>query len=89
MINWKWIAIYYLWINFITFFLFWYDKRKARHHQYRISEKSLLGCVLLGGCLGSSLAMTWIHHKNRKKKFILFTILAFLLHGIFWIKWLR
>lgn len=60
---------YLLFINFITFFLFGYDKRKARKNEWRISEKTLLLLAAAGGAAGAWLGMYVFRHKTMKKKF--------------------
>ncbi|AIG31208.1 DUF1294 domain-containing protein [Flavobacterium psychrophilum] len=65
------ILIYFFIINTIGFFLIGYDKRMAIAHQYRISEKTLLSIVFLGGIIGSGLAMLFFKHKTSKTSYLL------------------
>ena len=44
-------------MNLLGFFLMMTDKRRARRHKRRISERTLLTVAALGGSLGSLLAM--------------------------------
>lgn len=75
------LTLYYLIsINIITLVAMAIDKNKARKDKYRIKEKTLLLLILLGGFIGSFLAMIKIRHKNKKKKFIITTILS----GLLW-----
>lgn len=65
---------YYIWdyliiINFITFFLFGLDKRRAKKHKWRIQEKNLFIFCLLGGSLGGVVGMYIFRHKTLKKSF--------------------
>lgn len=67
------ILIYYLIvINIVAWIAYGVDKKRAIRKQYRISERSLLGLSLFGGCIGSLLGMISFHHKIRKSKFWLF-----------------
>ena len=64
------ILIYFLIINIIGFVLITYDKKMAIAHQYRISEKTLLLIVFLGGIIGSGLAMLFFGHKTSKTSYL-------------------
>lgn len=75
---------YFITINIVGFLLFAIDKRKAQKYKYRISEACLLFVSLIGGALGSILAMGILKHKNSKIKFaiglpllLIFNFLAF------------
>ena len=52
-------------INFIAFILYGVDKHRARNHQWRISEKILIGIAVIGGSIGAILGMHFFHHKTR------------------------
>jgi uncharacterized membrane protein YsdA (DUF1294 family) len=65
------ILIYSFTINFIGFFLIWYDKNKAINNQHRISENTLLAIVAFGGTIGSGLAMILFRHKTSKTSYLL------------------
>lgn len=59
----------YLWlivINIITFVVFGIDKKKAIDGKFRIKELTLFVLSLLGGSLGGLIAMHTFHHKTRK-----------------------
>lgn len=58
-------------INIITFFLYGFDKKRARCKLRRIPEKVLIGLALIGGSVGALLGMNVFHHKIRKWKFII------------------
>ena len=62
---------YFLIVNIFGFFQIAYDKRQAIKGKRRISERSLLGIVLLGGTVGSGLAMLIFRHKTAKTSYIL------------------
>jgi uncharacterized membrane protein YsdA (DUF1294 family) len=57
-------------VNFIAFILIGYDKRLAIRNKKRISEKTLLTWVALGGSIGSSLAMSIFRHKTSKTSYL-------------------
>jgi uncharacterized membrane protein YsdA (DUF1294 family) len=61
----------FLAINLIAFVLIGYDKQLAIKNKNRISEKTLLAWVAVGGTIGSSLAMSIFRHKTSKKSFLL------------------
>ncbi|MFV8331843.1 DUF1294 domain-containing protein [Flavobacterium sp. GSP14] len=47
-----------------------YDKFLAENHQRRISERTLLSFVFLGGTIGSGIAMLLFRHKTAKKSYL-------------------
>ena len=61
--------IYLVMINVLSFFIMGLDKVKAKKQRYRISENTLLFVALIGGSLGSYLAMYCFHHKTKPIKF--------------------
>lgn len=83
----KYLFIYYIILNFITFFLYGIDKRKAKRNKYRISEFTLIVLAYLGGCFGAWMGMHFFHHKTKHMKFKILVPLAVLLHigGLIWI----
>jgi len=68
------LALYVL-INLIAFFLYAYDKRKARSDGWRTPESTLLVVAFLGP-FGAYGAMRIFHHKTRK--FIFYLVPVFL-----------
>lgn len=69
--------LYYLTsINLLTLFLMMLDKKRAKKGAYRISEKTLLLNIILGGFIGSVIGMLKIRHKNKKFHFIITTIVS-------------
>ncbi|WP_175620624.1 DUF1294 domain-containing protein [Chryseobacterium schmidteae] len=59
-----------IFINLLTFFVFFADKRKAIKHQRRISENRLLMLSFFGGSLGAGIGMLIFRHKISKKIFL-------------------
>ncbi|WP_373428008.1 DUF1294 domain-containing protein [Chryseobacterium sp. PTM-20240506] len=62
---------YLLAINIVCFFIFGIDKRKAKMHQRRISENTLLALALFGGSVGGIFGIFIFRHKISKKSFLL------------------
>lgn len=60
-----------IFINLLTFFVFFADKRKAIKHQRRISENTLLMLSFFGGSLGAVMGMLIFRHKTSKKVFLI------------------
>ena len=63
------MGIYLIAINVITFLLFVIDKEKAKRGAWRISEKTLLTCALIGGSVGGLAGMYLVRHKTQKPMF--------------------
>lgn len=80
----KALFIYILAINIIALLLFVYDKveseKKTRSRRNRISENTLLLVSLLGGSLGSLIAMYVFRHKTRKPFFVIGIPVLFVLN---------
>ena len=85
----KFIIIYIISINLITFLLMYIDKKKAKKGKWRIKESTLFTLVLLGGGIGGICGMYVFRHKNKKARFvfgfpaILITEIIFILVYIF------
>ena len=62
MKQWIWYLIV---INILAFILYGIDKKRARDHAWRISERMLIGIVLIGGSVGAIAGMLLFHHKTR------------------------
>lgn len=72
----KYILIYLLIINFLSFALFFIDKYKARKYRWRIKERTLHIVGFMGGIIGSMTAMMFLRHKIKKRKFVFITIIG-------------
>lgn len=66
----QYIAIYLLLMNLLALTLMGLDKSRARRHQWRISERTLFLCSLLGGSLGSWAGMYLFRHKTKHWYFV-------------------
>lgn len=62
-------VIYILIVNLIGFCAMGIDKRRARRHEWRISESTLIAIALLGGSIGSFAGMKKFRHKTKHAKF--------------------
>lgn len=63
------IIMYLIAVNILAFVAFGIDKMKARAHQWRIAENTLLGIAVCGGSLGAICGMRLFRHKTRHAKF--------------------
>lgn len=72
----KYLLIYVVVINILTYAVFGWDKYKAKRGAWRISEKSLLFLCAIGGASGGLIAMNAFKHKRQK---VLFKVLVPLL----------
>jgi uncharacterized membrane protein YsdA (DUF1294 family) len=61
----------FLVLNIIAFVLMGYDKKLAQNNKRRISEKTLLTFVVIGGSIGSGLGMLFFRHKTAKRSYLL------------------
>jgi uncharacterized membrane protein YsdA (DUF1294 family) len=65
------LYFYFLAINIFSFLQTGYDKRSAIRRKNRISERSLLIFVALGGTLGASIGMLLFRHKTSKRSYLI------------------
>ncbi|MDE6312161.1 MAG: DUF1294 domain-containing protein [Lachnospiraceae bacterium] len=65
------VLIYLAVMTLLGFGSMYLDKRKAKLHQWRISEKVLFLIAILGGSVGSNVGMRVCHHKTRHWYFVL------------------
>lgn len=80
----KYVVIYLMVVNIVTFLMYGLDKQKAKRDSRRIPEKTLLGAALIGGSAGAFIGMRVFHHKTKKIKFFLGVPLIFLVQtGLF------
>ena len=67
----KWMALYLAVMNLLGVYLMWTDKRRAKNRMWRVPEKVLFGCSLLGGSIGTWAGMYLFRHKTKHPKFFL------------------
>ena len=76
----KLLIAYLLIMNIAGIIIMAVDKSKARHHAWRIPEKSLFGVSLLGGSLGTWAGMYIFRHKTKHWYFVIGMPAIFVLH---------
>ena len=79
---------WFLYLNVLTFIVYGVDKYKAKHNQWRISEKTLLGLAAAGGSIGAWAGMMVFRHKTQHLKFKLGVPVLLLLQaavGVYWL----
>lgn len=67
----KIIVGYLIIINIIGLFIMAVDKKRAIKQQWRIPEKTLFMCSLLGGSIGTWVGMYAFHHKTKHWYFVI------------------
>lgn len=88
-----WLTAYFLLISLIAITATLLDKYRARRHKWRIPEATLLLLSALGGSAAMLITMRLIHHKTRKKKFMIGIPVILILQlaaaaAVFWlIRW--
>ena len=63
------IIIYFAGVNLLGFLSMGIDKKRAKNHEWRISEAVLFFFAIIGGSIGSLLGMKLFRHKTKHKKF--------------------
>jgi uncharacterized membrane protein YsdA (DUF1294 family) len=67
----------YLIMNIVGIFIMGEDKKRAKKHEYRISERTLWFVSILGGAVGTTIGMQLFRHKTKHLSFkIGFPLLA-------------
>ena len=81
------VAIWYylIIINVFTFFLYGFDKYKARKGAWRIPESRLLFFAAIGGSAGALIGMFVWHHKTKHAKFYIGVPVIFVLELLYMI----
>ncbi|HEX3037679.1 MAG TPA: DUF1294 domain-containing protein [Oscillospiraceae bacterium] len=67
----KFLLIYFILINLIAILATASDKRRAIKHKWRVPESTLLILSGLGGSISMLVTMRMIHHKTKRKKFMI------------------
>ena len=75
----KYVIIYLLIVNVITFLLYGFDKWKAKRDKWRVPEKTLLMFAVVGGTIGAFAGMQVFRHKTKHAKFVIGVPLIFIL----------
>ena len=71
-----WVVAYLI-MNIAGLVIMWEDKRRAKKHEYRISERTLWLVALFGGAIGATAGMQLYRHKTKHTSFkIGFPVLA-------------
>ncbi len=76
------LTSYLILINLIAFLAMWWDKRKARLNDWRVSEATLLILCFIGGAIGFFAGMFRFRHKTQKRLFQAAGVIGFLLSCI-------
>lgn len=66
---WRWLPLYLLMMNIITYFVFAADKRRAVTKINRIAEAELLGLIAFGGGIGAIIAQAHLGHMRDEQPF--------------------
>jgi len=76
----SYLQLYFLIVSLLSFALYSYDKIIAIKSKtlQRVSENKLLFSTLIGGTLGSILAMLLFRHKIKKASFVIKFLLVFI-----------
>lgn len=75
------LLLYYIVTNLLAFMSFFLDKRRAKSGEWRISERTLLILVWIGGAFGAYIAMRLFRHKTLKPMFRIGVPVAILVHA--------
>jgi len=65
----KSIVIFYLGVSIFTYFVYAFDKSKAKRGVWRTPESTLHTLSFVGGWPGAAIAQQALRHKSKKKKF--------------------
>ena len=75
----KYLIIYLIIINLLTFIMYFLDKFKAKYHWWRTPEKVLLFMGVIGGSIGGIVGMHIFRHKTKKIYFYIINYLCLLI----------
>lgn len=67
----RYLLCYLILANLAALVLMGLDKSRARRHRWRIPERTLFLCALLGGSIGATAGMWLFRHKTRHWNFVL------------------
>lgn len=83
-----WAILIYVVASLLTYYFYWYDKRRAKRNEWRIPEANLHLWALAGGWPGAFIAQQQFRHKTKKASFQIVFWLVVVLHQILWFDWL-
>ena len=83
----KYLILYLLIINAVSFFLMLSDKLKAKNKCRRISEATLLLAAAMGGSIGTLAGMHLFRHKTRHLKFTVGVPCILAVQAVLFILW--
>ncbi len=78
---------YLLFINLLAFSFMGIDKYKAKHHKWRISEKTLFVSAILLGSVGAIVGMYVFRHKTKHKQFVYGMPAIFIVQLLLFVVW--
>lgn len=82
------LYLYLIAINIIGLIMMGVDKSKAKNHQWRIPEKTLILVAVIGGSLGSIIGMHTFRHKTKHAKFYIGLPLILIIQVVcVWLLW--
>jgi uncharacterized membrane protein YsdA (DUF1294 family) len=81
------VIVIYLLMSSVAFGLYWIDKTRAVHGQWRISEHMLHAIELLGGWPGALIAQRVFHHKWKKTRYLIVFWTIGGIHALAWAWW--
>ncbi|MEG9297089.1 DUF1294 domain-containing protein [Mangrovibacillus sp. Mu-81] len=79
------VYVYVLIINIIGFSLMRSDKKKAQRQEYRIKERTLWTAAIIGGSIGSYIAMKVYRHKTKHRLFAMGFPFLVIVHSVLFI----
>lgn len=81
------LIVYLVFLNLLSFYAMFADKRRAKRHEWRIPEHTLFLLAIFGGAGGGLAGMYVFRHKTKHLSFqILMPVLLIL--NIFFVYWL-
>lgn len=85
----EWMLGYLVIMNLTGFFVMGIDKRRAVRHAWRISERTLFLCSILGGSVGTWAGMYVFRHKTRHWYFVIGMPLILMLQTAAALAWMK
>ncbi|MDL4840638.1 DUF1294 domain-containing protein [Aquibacillus rhizosphaerae] len=61
--------IYLFTMNLLAYILMGIDKKRSKNNEWRISEKTLWSVSVIGGAIGTLVAMKYFRHKTKHASF--------------------